>query len=104
MKDAVDPVSGFRKRDRPSGTGPDGRDSPGTHKADIPRWMKVVVFVHIGVTYGIVMAHGLEDVPLSLEEAPLTALVVSGLGSSVGLVYKRVAEVLGPLLQGKTGL
>ena len=64
--------------------------------------MKIVVFVHISVTYGIVVAHGLEFVPFALGENSLIVLMLSGLGSSVGLVYRRVSKILGPLLEGKT--
>ena len=94
----------FRKRNKPSGDGPSGTDNPGEHDTDIPQWMKAVIFIHIGMTYGLIIMHGVEDVPFSLGDAPLVALTVSGLGSSLGLVYKKIAKVLGLVPQAKTTL
>ena len=94
----------FPKREKPSGGGPSGPDDPGKSETDIPEWMKVVIFIHIGMTYGLIIMHGIEAVPFSLGDAPLVALTVSGLGTSLGLVYKKVAKVLGLVPQAKTAL
>jgi len=58
-----------------------------------------VVFLHIGMTYGLVVLSGIEAVPFSLGDVPLTALIVTGLGSSVGLVLKKALGVLGYALK-----
>ena len=85
----------FRAYDSPpSGKVPDGTDNPGMSKDDIPRWMRVLVIVHVVGTYGIIIAHGLDYVPFHLEEAPLTALVAAGIGSSLGLVAKRITKMV----------
>ena len=82
---------------------PDGRDSPNTHRVVITRWMKVVE-IRIAATFGVVVAHGLEFVPFSLDNILLIVLIALGLGSSTNTVPKWVAKVLGSLLPGKTEL
>ena len=56
-------------------------------------------------TYGIIIAHGVDAVPFTLEDAPLTALVAAGIGSSLGLVAKRVTMMvdLSMLKRGGSG-
>ena len=94
----------FRKRDKPAGKKLRGPDSSGEGKRDIPLWMKLIIYVHIDMTYSIVIMHRLTIVPFSLSEVILGILIVSGLGSSVGMVYKRVAEIIGILPQIKAAV
>ena len=54
------------------------------------------------MTYFIVIMHGFTTVPFSLNEIILGILIVSGLGASVGMVSKRVTEIIGILPQNKT--
>ena len=54
------------------------------------------------MTYFIVIMHGFTIVPFSLNEILLGILIVSGLGASVGMVSKRVTEIIGTLPQNKT--
>lgn len=77
------------------GSGPSGPDSPGKDSRSVPPWAKRVVYLHIVMTYGLVVLSGLEFVPFSLGDVPLTALIVTGLGSSVGLVLRRALALLG---------
>ena len=51
------------------------------------------------MTYGLVVLNGVEAIPFSLGDVPLAALIVSGLGSSVGLVLKKALTVLGYALK-----
>ena len=79
----------------PRGKLPAKPDNPGTAKDDIPKWMKVLVIVHVVATYGIIIAHGLDFAPFHLEAAPLTALTATGIGSSLGLVAKQITKTVG---------
>lgn len=63
----------------------------------MPRWVKTILGVHMLTTYVIVILVGIEhdSIPFELSEIPLAALIISGLGSSVGLVLKHVMSVIG---------
>ena len=89
-----DATANFRKRAKPSSEGPSGPDSPGEGKTGLPDWIKKIIYLHIGMTYGIVVLTGIEGVPFALNDMPLTALVASGLGGFVGLVVQRIKDVI----------
>ena len=54
------------------------------------------------MTYGLVVLTGIDAIPFSLGDVPLAALIVSGLGSSVGLILKKALSILGYALKSNT--
>ncbi len=74
---------------------PSGPDSPGEGDTGIPCWIKRIIYLHIGMTYGLVVLTGTDNVPFSLGDIPLAALILSGLGSFTGPVLKRILTMLG---------
>ena len=45
--------------------------------------------------------HGFTDIPFVLNEVLLGIIIASGLGSSVGMVYNRIAKIIGIVPRNK---
>lgn len=99
-----DPVEKFRKREPASilpnpkaGGAPPGDVPPGSGDEGLPAWAKWIVACNLVMVHLVIMLVGFEWVPFMLNDAALTAYVVTGLGIPVGLASRAIRGALASL-------